>query len=264
MGDLISIKKRAAFKRADNWRSLARSEIRHEDRITMTQEVVWDIFRRVVTADSLEEALRHVAASLPTRRHFTYWLGQIGHRLDVRLGRDRSFADYLGEVLARLREKSRHEGRESSLGLEGGTMKAKKSQSRRIEKVNADEHKMTDTSDNDFAVQEAGQVPDVSPVPATAVPDESKTSPQMGRIQQYWISTMLIFADCAVQKSPDGVFDVLARNFETTGALSWWLHRIGHAEIAKHTKGKDIVDAIRKVAHELYRELRYIGKPVAR
>ena len=86
----------------------------------------------------------------------------------------------------------------------------------------------------------------------------------MSRIQQYWISIMLVFADCAVQNNPDGVFDVLARNFDSPGTLSWWLHRIGHGDIAKYTKGKDIVDAIRKVAYELYRDLREIGKPVAR
>ncbi len=135
MGDLISIRKRTAIKRAASWPSLASSETKHEDPISMTQEAVWDIFQRVVTADSLEEALRHVAASLPSRRHFTYWLGQIGHRLEVRLGRDRAFSEYLAAVIARLREKSRHECRESSWGLEGGSMKAKKSQSHKAAKA---------------------------------------------------------------------------------------------------------------------------------
>ena len=63
--------------------------------------------------------------------------------------------------------------------------------------------------------------------PITVQP-EPQPAPQMGRIQRYWIGTMLIFADCSVQKSPEGIFDVLARNFEDTGALSWWLWRIGH------------------------------------
>ncbi len=205
----------------------------------------------MVTADSLEEALRHVAASLPSRRHFTYWLGQIGHRLDVRLGRDRAFSEYLTEVLARLREKSRHERRESASEAKGGTMKSKKAQSRRATKA---------------AGQEVSQAPAVEPKPAETTKDEPKPppAPQIGRVHGYWIARMLIFADCAVQQSPDAVFDVLARNFESTGALSWWLYHIGRGEIAKYTKGKDIVDAIRKVAHELYRDLREIGKPIAR
>ncbi len=75
---------------------------------------------------------------------------------------------------------------------------------------------------------------------------------------------MLVFADCAVQKNPDGVFDVLARNFESTGALSWWLHRIGHGDKTIYVKGRDLVEYFRKISHELYRELREIGKPVAR
>ena len=87
----------------------------------------------------------------------------------------------------------------------------------------------------------------------------------MSRIQHLWIATMLIFADCSVQKSPEGIFDVLARNFEDTGALSWWMWRIGYGDKTKLLKGKDIVDAIRKVAHLLYRDLKKgIGRPVAR
>lgn len=102
----------------------------------------------------------------------------------------------------------------------------------------------------------------VQPAPeAVEVPPR----PQLGRLQQYWISTMLIFADCAVQKSPEGVFDVLARNFEHTGALSYWLWRIGHGDKVQYVKRKDIVDAIRKVSAELHRDLsREVGRLVAR
>jgi hypothetical protein len=145
-------------------------------------------------------------------------------------------------------------------------MKPKRAQSHRIAKATTEGPKMTETYEDGSAVEETGQAPQAEPIPAAAASNESKTSPspQMGRIQQYWISTMLIFADCAVQKNPDGIFDVLARNFDSPGALSWWLQRIGHGDMAKYTKGKDIVDAIRKVAHELYRDLRDIGRPVAR
>lgn len=100
-----------------------------------------------------------------------------------------------------------------------------------------------------------------------STPEEEaiQSVPQMSRIQRYWIGTMLVFADCSVQKSPDGIFDVLARNFEDTGNLSWWLWRIGHGEMTQHLKGKDILDASRKIAHELYKHLKTeVGRPSAR
>ena len=115
------------------------------------------------------------------------------------------------------------------------------------------------------------EVPDYLPDEQTEeespvdVQSEPQPIPQMSRTQRYWIGTMLIFADCAVQKSAEGIFDVLARNFEDTGALSWWLWRIGYGDKTKLLKGKDIVDAIRKVAHLLYRDLKKeIGRPVVR
>ena len=115
------------------------------------------------------------------------------------------------------------------------------------------------------------EVPDYLPDEQTEeespvdVQSEPQPIPQMSRTQRYWIGTMLIFADCAVQKSAEGIFDVLARNFEDTGALSWWLWRIGYGDKTKLLKGKDIVDAIRKIAHELHRDLKKeIGRPVAR
>ncbi len=96
--------------------------------------------------------------------------------------------------------------------------------------------------------------------PVTNAPDQPMTS----RMHDYWIRTMLVFADAAVAKDPDGVFDVLARNFDSAGNLSWWLHRVGHGDKAQYAKGRDLVEYIRKVAHELHRDLKEIGKPVAR
>jgi hypothetical protein len=87
----------------------------------------------------------------------------------------------------------------------------------------------------------------------------------VSRNQQYVLRNMLVLCDCCVQTSSDGVFDVLARNFSDTGALMWWLRKIGKDRIAELVKGKDLVDAIRKAAHRLYRDLTFeIGKPVAR
>ena len=117
----------------------------------------------------------------------------------------------------------------------------------------------------------ASESPDPVTIPETqkeepvAILPETQPVLQMSRIQHLWIATMHIFADCSVQKSPEGIFDVLARNFEDTAALSWWLWRIGYGDKTKLLKGKDIVDAIRKVAHLLYRDLKKeIGRPVVR
>ena len=95
--------------------------------------------------------------------------------------------------------------------------------------------------------------------------EDTQSAPEMSRIQRYWIGAMLVFADCAIQESPDGVFHVLARNFEHTGALSWWLWKIGHGEMTRYVKGKDIVDAVRKIAYELHRILKSeVGRPAPR
>jgi hypothetical protein len=75
----------------------------------------------------------------------------------------------------------------------------------------------------------------------------------------------VILCDCCVQRGPDGVFDVLGRNFPDTGSLAWWLRRLGKGHLADLVKRKDIVDAIRKVSHDLFQELRAeIGRPIAR
>lgn len=119
---------------------------------------------------------------------------------------------------------------------------------------------------NDHGLEEAGDAnrPDadqsLSQSPEATAPDQPTTS----RMHDYWIRTMLIFADAAVAKDPDEVFDVLARNFDSAGNLSWWLHRVGHGDKAQYAKGRDLVEYIRKVAHELHRDLKEIGKPVAR
>ena len=266
MGDLISIKSGKPIQRVPNWRSFIKSENRREERFTMTQKTVRGIFEQVVTANNPDEAFKQLSASLPTGNHLTYWLGQIGHRLDVRLGRDRGFPEYLAEVASSLWKRSRNQYRESFLESKGGTMKSKKAQSQRVVKATTQKQKMPEIDENDSAVEQGLPATDVELTPAEAVSEEPKTSsaPQIGRIQQYWIFTMLVFADCAVQKDPDEVFDVLARNFDTPGALSWWLYRIGHGDMAKYVKGRDLVEYFRKVAHELHRDLKGMGKPVAR
>lgn len=85
------------------------------------------------------------------------------------------------------------------------------------------------------------------------------------RNHQYFIRSMLVFADCCLQRTPEGIFDVLGRNFDSPGFMAWWLNRIGKGHFVSLVKGKDMVDAVRKVAHELHRELKHeIGRPVPR
>jgi hypothetical protein len=87
----------------------------------------------------------------------------------------------------------------------------------------------------------------------------------VSRNQQYVLRNMLVLCDCCVQSSPDGIFNVLARNFNDTGGVMWFMRKIGKSHIADLLKGKDVVDAVRKAAHELHRELKgEIGRPVAR
>jgi hypothetical protein len=87
----------------------------------------------------------------------------------------------------------------------------------------------------------------------------------MSQNQQYAIRNALVLCDCCVLATPERIFDVLGRNFGDTGSLMWWLRRIGKGPLAETLKGKDIVDAVRRAAHVLARELKeQIGKPVAR
>jgi len=58
-----------------------------------------------------------------------------------------------------------------------------------------------------------------------------------------------------VQKSWEGVYDVLGRNFLDSGGLAWWLRRIGLSELSNH-KRKDYFDYIRVVANRLHNILR--------
>jgi hypothetical protein len=85
------------------------------------------------------------------------------------------------------------------------------------------------------------------------------------RNAQYVVRGAIILADCSVQQDQEGVFDVIARNFANVGVLAWWLGRMGKGHLVKFAKGKDMVDAVRKIAGELHRELKgEIGRPKAR
>ena len=87
--------------------TVQRQATKNKPRIKMTQEQAWRIFNLVATFQSPEETYENLLIELPTRRHLTFWLGQVGHRFDVTLGRGRDFNDFLREVANRLWIRSR-------------------------------------------------------------------------------------------------------------------------------------------------------------
>ena len=115
------------------------------------------------------------------------------------------------------------------------------------------------------ALGATADVPNSSPSASALPPIAGFDLSGMSINQQYAIRTAVVLCDCSVQNIPERIFDVLGRNFADTGALMWWLRRIGKGHLAEPLKGKDVVDAVRKTAHALSLELREeIGKPVAR
>ena len=123
-----------------------------------------------------------------------------------------------------------------------------------------------DETEENFMPPVSDELPSTVPHEAQS---EAQTStptqaPAMSLAQKYNIASILTFADCAVQKSPDGIFDVLARNFIDNGMLSFWLNKVNYGPLTAYSKGHDLVDYIRKVSHELFKAMKDIGKPVAR
>ena len=102
------------------------------------------------------------------------------------------------------------------------------------------------------------RLPEVTAPLAAIVPTMSR--PQFNA----WASAHIL-ADAAVQQDPSGVYDVLARNFVDSGTLSWWLHRIGHGDMTRLGRRKDLFDYLRLVSNALHRQLKHdLGRPVAR
>ncbi len=92
-----------------------------------------------------------------------------------------------------------------------------------------------------------------------------KEKPAMSRLQDNFLKSLHVFADCVVQPNASGVFDTLARNFADKPMLNYWLFKVGYGHLSKYIRNKDIVDSIRKVAYELHRDMKKtVGKPIAR
>ncbi len=222
------------------WSELRARNNRHKERITMTQTEARAILEEVVGAGTVEDAHTVVMSRLPNRKAFTYWIGQIGRKALVRLGKGKTFSSYVTAVMKDLRDSRQDE--EALLGK-----KEKKNMEKRDQSTGIISLDMT-----------KAQTPPWPQIPGF---DLDNISLQ----QQHTIRRMVILCDCSVQRSPEGVFDVLARNFPDVGELRWWLIKIGKPHLAELIKRKDLVDAVRKAAHELHKELEsVIGKPLAR
>ena len=74
---------------------------------------------------------------------------------------------------------------------------------------------------------------DAGPHPPAPPPVPGFTLEGASTGHQYAIRSLVTLCDCCVQKSPDGIFDVLGRNFVDTGGLMWWLRKVGKPHVAE-------------------------------
>ncbi len=224
----------------ETWSELRARNNRYKEQFTMTQREARAILEEVVAAGTVEDAHTVVMSRLQNRKAFTYWIGQIGRKALAKLGKGKTFPSYVTAVMKNLRDSRQDE--EALLGKKEEKNMEKRDQSTGI--VSPDITKSL-----------------TPPWPQIPGFDLDNISLQ----QQHTIRRMVILCDCSAQASPEGVFDVLARNFPEVGELRWWLIKIGKPHLAELIKRKDIVDAVRKSAHELHKELKeQIGRPVAR
>jgi hypothetical protein len=266
----------------EEWNALKNRRTRTmKDRISMTQTEARSILEAVTGAETTEKACEIMKSLLPGRSHLTFWLGQIGRRKDAGLGKNLDFKRYLNSVVENLRSSEQQvvivsrdrDGNSKKRIVKPVSVTDRDGQGPSSDKSAKEQEEIMDSMDERTIVgadndelepallpaetnTEAEQGKDSAPIPS---------SPHVSRVQDYALRNLLVFADCVVQKDESGVFDVIARNFDNTGILGWWLQRVGKSEFIPRMKGKDIVDAIRVISHALYRQIRAeIGKPIAR
>lgn len=278
---LISTKKTATW---ESWTELRSRNDPNMNRLTMTQSEALAIFQQVVTAGTVEDAVQFLRTTLPTRGVFTYWLGQVGHRQDVRLGKGKGLTAYVRAVVESLCSRKpvdempseREEEQEMGKKRDQPGVIIRKSKAGKISEpvkpgpdypipvnersIQPTRNEASDSTLNGPQEVQASQSND-SPT-ADTVPEEK---PPMGRLQEYALKTLLTYADCAVQQSEMGVLDVLARNFEGKAMMNFWLWRVGYGDLVRRTQNKDFLDSIRIISREIYRDMRRtVGKPVSR
>lgn len=277
---LMKTKKPPTWKEWNEMKSQEKQSIK--ERITMTQADARATLDGVIGAETQEQACLILKSFAPTRQHLTFWLGQIGRRKDAGLGKNLDLKRYLNSVVENLRSREQQvvivsrdrDGNSkkrivkpvSVMDRDGQGPGSDNTAKKQEEIMDSMGEQTTVGTENDNQLE-----PEVVSAIATAGADRGEDStpvpstPQISRLQDYAIKNLLVFADCAVQTDWWGVFDVLARNFDNSGFLSYWLNKVGYGHLTPYSKGKDLVDYIRKVAHEIHRDIKAsIGKPIAR
>jgi hypothetical protein len=272
-------------KKPPNWQEW--NELKSEkqvikEAITMIQAEARSILDSVMGAESTEQACEILKKKLPDRKHLTYWLGQIGRRADARLGKNLDYRRYINAVAEHLRSqdqqvvivtRDRDKKPKRKIVKQAKAADRDSPKSKTDHSANQQEEPVDDKTQLDEGGLENGSQSEQttsfseknSEDNQAQEPEMNPSTPHLSRVQDYALRNLLVFADCCVQTCPEGIFDVLARNFDSVGALGWWLQRVGKGELIPRTKGKDLIDALRIVAHNLCRELKAeIGKPVAR
>ncbi len=253
---LISTRKAPDWKA---WTDLKSRKKTEKARITMTQTEAQSILRRIIEAESQEDACNFSETRMPSRKHLSFWLGQIAHRQDVRFGSGRDFRGYITAVVERLRSRTQ-DNMTFLQDEEGKEMKTKDGRPVVVIRKGKSPNKANETTET--VKETAVRTTEGETALADVAPKEK---PAMSRLQDNFLRNLLVFADCAVQKDESGVFDTLARNFGDKAMLNYWLSKTGYGHLSEYTQNKDIVDFIRKVAYELHRDLKKtVGQPVAR
>ena len=269
----------------ESWNSLKGGKKLDEARIIMNQAEALSLFRGVIKAESLEDASDLLQSRLPSREHLSYWLGQIGHRQDVRLGKVREFSEYIKAVVGSIRNRERDpeilserkETKEMAKKDPRPVVVVRKGKSRQASyepvepaqeisvPVQEGSTHPADNRETDLALNgpEEAQKPQAK---ETSPGDTSSAErPTISRLQKNALKSLLTYADCAVQKNESGIFDVLARNFEDKPLLNFWLWKVGYSHLSKFGRNRDLVDFIRVISREIHRDMKKtVGKPVAR
>ena len=275
-----------ATKKPPTWAEWAELKNRRKtvkERITMTQTEVRSILEAVTGAETREQACGILSVMTPNRKLLSYWLGQIGRRQETKLGEGLDFHRYLDAVVNSIRS---HAQAEVTLSIDEKENALKKKIVKPVVVINRSKSRpdADEPTDNSREIEEpidqgkllhAGNEERLEPTAASPVNDsdsrqgkelsEAFPPPAMSRAQDYAMRNLLVFADCAVQEDESGVFDVLARNFDSTGLMGYWLNKVGYGHLTQYAKDRDLVQYIRKAAHQIHRHMkRTVGKPVTR
>jgi len=269
----------------ESWSKLKGRKKPGKTPLTMTQSEALVILEKVVTAITPEEAAQFLMTTVPSRREFSHWLGQVGYRQTVRLGRGKGLRAYVTAVMESIRNRQRdREGlserkEESEMGKKADkpVVVIRKGGKRRHEvnesvespemiHVRVDEGSSNATGnqamDLTFNDPEKVQKSDMDMRPADTT---SEQPPTMSKVQEYSLKSILTYADCSVQKDENGIFAVLGRNFADKPILNFWLWKVGYGHLSKFGRNKDLVDFLRILSRDIYRDMKQnIGRPISR